>query len=409
MVFESIDRVAMLGAIAAMMVGMTPMASHAQKKYDQGVSDTEIKIGQTAPYSGPLSSASEISLTQAAYFKMINERGGVNGRKITYISLDDGYSPPKTVEQTRRLVEQEEVFLIFDQFGTPTSTAAQKYLNGRKVPQLFAGTGSSRFNDPEKYPWSSAILPNYFSEGAIFGKYVSTNLKTAKVAILYQNDDFGKDYANGFKEAVAKNSSIEIVKELSYEPSDPTIDSQIATLAASGATVFLNVSTGKAAPQSIRAVSNLGWKPIHLLNGPWADIGSVFKPAGLEKAVGIITTQYCKTPDEPRWANDEGMKEYLAFMKEYRSSADSTSRRNVQGYLYAQLLVKILQEAGDNLTRENVNRIALHLKDLEFGVLLPSVTITTTPTQRNLIENQLLMRFDGERFVPLETDISSTK
>jgi branched-chain amino acid transport system substrate-binding protein len=390
-----------IGGFAAIALLYASSQAQAQKSYDTGASDTEIKIGQTAPYSGPLSSASDISQTEAAYFTMLNETGGINGRKVTFISLDDAYSPPKAVEQTRRLVEQDEVLAIFNQFGTPTSTAAQKYLNAKKIPQLFCGTGSYRFNDPA-FPWSSSSLPNYVTEGAIFGNYVVRKLKKANVAILFQNDDFGKDYVKGFKEATASNPDVKIVKEISYEPTEPTIDSQINTLAASGADVLLNVTTGKATAQSIRGIANTGWRPLHLLNGRWADIGAVFKPVGVEKAVGIISTQYSKSPSDRTWDNDLAMKEYREFMKKYRPGADVDSGRNLQGFFYGQVMAYILRKAGDNLTRQNINDIALNLREVEFGLLLPSVKITTSPTQRNLIQDQVLMRFDGENFVPID-------
>jgi branched-chain amino acid transport system substrate-binding protein len=377
------------------------MAADTQSKYDPGASDTEIKIGQTAPYSGPLSSAAEISQSEAAYFTMLNENGGINGRKVIFISVDDAYSPPKAVEQTRRLVEQDDVLAMFNQFGTPTSTASQKYLNAKKVPQLFCGTGSSRFNDPA-FPWSSSILPNYVVEGAIFGNYVIKKFQKANVAILFQNDDFGKDYVKGFKESTAGNAEIKIVKELSYEPSEPTIDSQINALAASGADIFLNVTTGKATAQSIRGIANTAWRPVHLLNGRWADVGGVFKPVGVEKATGIISTQYMKSPYDRKWDDDAAMNEYKAFMKKYRPGADINSGRNLQGYFYGQVLAHILRKAGNDLTRQNINDIALNLRDVEFGLLLPPVKITTSPTQRNLIQDQVLMRFDGENFVPVD-------
>jgi branched-chain amino acid transport system substrate-binding protein len=388
--------------LALICASASPMAAaEPQSKYDPGASDAEIKIGQTAPYSGPLSSAAEISQAEAAYFAMLNENGGINGRKVTFISIDDAYSPPKAVEQTRRLVEQDEVLAIFNQFGTPTSTAAQKYLNARKVPQLFCGTGSYRFNDPS-FPWSSSILPNYVTEGAIFGNYVVKKFKKANVAILFQNDDFGKDYVKGFREATAGNAEIRIVKEISYEPSEPTIESQINALAASGADVFLNVTTGKATAQSIRGLANTAWRPLHLLNGRWADIGGIFKPVGVEKAVGIISTQYAKSPSDRTWDDDAAMNEYKAFMKKYRPGADANSGRSLQGYFYGQVLAYILRKAGNELTRQNINNIALNLRDVEFGLLLPPVKITTSPTQRNLIQDQVLVRFDGENFVPVD-------
>jgi branched-chain amino acid transport system substrate-binding protein len=378
-------------------------AAHAQSvsKYDPGASDTEIKIGQTYPYSGPLSSVSEISQTEAAYIAMINDQGGINGRKVTFLSLDDSYSPPKAVEQTRKLVEQDEVLAIFNPFGTPTATAAQKYLNSKKVPQLFAGTGSARFNDPA-FPWSSSILPGYVTEGAILGKYVAERIKTAKVAILYQNDDSGKDYAKGFKAAVASSPGIQIVKEVSYEVAEPTIDSQINQLAASEADVLLNASTGRATVQSIRTISNLKWKPLHLLNGRWADIDAVFKPVGMEKAIGIVSTQYMKSLYDSNWDADPAVIEYKEFMKKYRPGANASSALNVQGYLFAQLLHHVLREAGNNLTRDNINFVASNLRKLDFGLLLPGVKINTSPTQKHLIVDQVLTRFDGVRFMPIE-------
>jgi branched-chain amino acid transport system substrate-binding protein len=387
----------------ACLFGLVGSAVDAQSlgKYDPGASDTEIKIGETAPYSGPLSSASEIYLTEAAYIRMLNETGGINGRKVTLISLDDSYSPPKTVEQTRRLVEQDEVLAVFDQFGTPTAGAAQKYLNAKKIPQLFCASGAARFSDPS-FPWSSAMLPSNLEEGGTLGKYVADGIKVAKVAILYQNDDFGKDYVRGFKEATRSTPSVEIVKELTYEPSDPTIDSQINALAASGANVFLNITTGRATAQSIRAIANTQWRPVHLLNGRWADIGAIFKPVGMEKAVGIISAQYYKSPEDPSWNEDPGMNEYKVFMNKYRPGADPYSGKNLSGYFSGQLLAYILREAGSNLTRENINNISMNLKDLEFGVFLPSIRINTSPSRRFLIRDQILTRFDGEKFVPLQ-------
>jgi ABC-type branched-subunit amino acid transport system substrate-binding protein len=317
------------------------------------------------------------------------------------ISLDDAFSPAKAVEQVRRLVEQDEVLAIYNQFGTPTSIAAQKYLNTKAVPQLFSGTGSARLSDAS-FPWSSAILPDYASEGAILGDYVVKHVEKAKVAALYQNDDVGKDYIRGFKDAVAGKEGIDVVKALSYEPQDPTIDSQVNTLAASGATVFLNFTTGRAAAQSIRAVANTGWKPIHLMNGRWADIGSVFRPAGVEKAVGIISAQYLKSVTDPTWSDDPSMKEYRSFMKSYLPNADPESSLNLSGYFYGQLLAHILKLAGNDLTRANINRIALSLDGVDSGLLLPSIAISTSPMQKNLIRKQILTKFNGERFVPLE-------
>jgi branched-chain amino acid transport system substrate-binding protein len=388
----------------ACMFGLLGNAALAQSssKYDPGASDTEIKIGQTYPYSGPLSSVGELGLTQAAYIAMINDRGGINGRKVTFISLDDNYSPAKAIEQTRKLVEQDEVLAIFNPFGTPTATATQKYLNSKKVPQLFAGTGSSRFNDPA-FPWSSSIVPSNVAEGAAFGNYVVEKIKTATIAILFQNDDFGKDYVKGFKDAIASSPGIQIVKEAAYEVVEPTIDSQITQLAATGADVLLNVSAGRATVQSIRTISNLKWKPLHLLNGRWADIDAVFKPVGMEKTVGIISPQYIRSTYDPAWNLESAAVEYKEFMNKYRPGANLYSAVNVQGYLYGQLLAHILREAGNNLTRENINSIAMNLRNVDFGgLLLPGVKINTSPTQRHLISNEIMTRFDGERFIPIE-------
>jgi len=387
-------------AFALCLVGNGALAQ-TPGKYDTGASDTEIKIGQTYPYSGPLSAAGEIGLTEMAYVTMINDRGGINGRKVTLISLDDNYNPAKSMEQVRRLVEQDEVLAIFNPFGTPTATASQKYLNAKKIPQLCAGTGSARFNDPA-FPWSSSCLPGYVEEGRILGKYVAEKVKTAKVAILYQNDDYGKDYTKGFKAAVAASPGIQIVKEATYEVTEPTIDSQITQLAASNADVLLNASAGRATVQSIRTISNLKWKPLHLLNGRWADIDAVFKPVGVEKAVGIISTQFAKSPNDPAWAADPAVLEYKEFMKKYRPGADASSSPNTNGYLFAQVLHYILKAAGNDLTRDNINLVASNLRNVEFGILLPGVKINTSSTQKHLIADQILTRFDGERFVPIE-------
>ena len=390
-----------LSACCVLLLSIGSAVAQSSSKYDPGASDTEIKVGHTIAYSGPLSSTSEIGLTEAAYLAMINENGGINGRKINFISLDDGYSPPKAVEQTRRLVESDEVLFIYSQFGTPTSMAAQKYLNARKIPQVFSISGNPRFSDPS-FPWSSSGQPSNIDGGAMLGTYVVTKIKSAKVAILFQNDDFGKDYVRGFREAIAGDKSVQIVKELSYDPTDPTIDSQVSTLAASGANVFLNVTTGRAAVQSIRAVANLGWRPVHLMFGPWADIGSVFRPAGVEKAVGIISLQYSKAPLDPAWNDDPAMKAYKDFMQKYRPAANLNDAKNLYGYILAQVLAHILREAVNDLTRENINRIALNLHDVEVDGLLPSIKIDTSSSQRYMIGNQVLTRFDGATFIPIK-------
>jgi len=386
-------------ALLAATVGIGDASAQGRGKYGPGASDTEVKVGQTVPFSGPLSSLATVSQTMEAYLKMINEAGGVNGRKITLIALDDAYSPPKALEQTRRLVEQDEVLFMYNQIGTPPSVATQKYLNSKGVPQIFSTSASSKFNDPTGAPWSSSGFVNGVTEGAMFGRYVATKLKTAKVAILYQNDDFGKDYVKGFKSAIAGNGGVQVVRELSYESTDPTIDSQMATLAATGADVFFNVSAGRAASQSITSLANSQWRPVHLMNGPWAEIESVFKPAGVEKAKGIITFGYMKSIADPALANDPGVVEYTTFMQKYRPAADKYNPRNLHGYLYAQVLVHIIREAGNDLTRENINKVALNLRNFKSGVLVPSVSLSTSPTQRFLINSQEMRQFNGEKFV----------
>ena len=390
-----------LSACCVLLLSISSAEAQSSSKYDPGASDTEIKVGHTIAYSGPLSSTSEIGLTEAAYVAMINEKGGINGRKINFISLDDGYSPSKAVEQTRRLVESDEVLFLYSEFGTPTSSATQKYLNARKIPQVFAISGSPRFSDPS-FPWSGSGQPSNVGEGAMFGTYVASRIKGAKVAILFQNDDFGKDYVRGFRESIAGSKAVQIVKELSYDPTDPTIDSQVSALAASGANVFLNVTTGRAAVQSIRAVANLGWRPVHLMFGPWADIESVFRPAGVETAVGIITQQYSKAPLDPVWNDDPAMKAYKDFMQKYRPGANLNDQKNLYGYILGQVLIHILREAGNELTRENINRIAQNLHDVEVAGLLPSIKVNTSSSQRYLIRDQVLTRFDGTTFVPIE-------
>lgn len=385
--------------LLASAAGIGNASAQAPAKYGPGASDTEVKVGQTLPFSGPLSSLATVSQTTAAYLKVVNDAGGVNGRKINLIALDDAYNPAKAVEQVRRLVERDEVLFIYTQIGTPTAAATQKYLNSKRVPQVFPTAMSAKFNDPKGAPWSSSGMVNGMTEGSMYGKYVATKMKNAKVAVLYQNDDFGKDYVAGFKSAIA-GTGVQVVRELSYEPTDPTIDSQMATLAATGADVFFNVTAGRAATQSITSLANTQWRPVHLMNGPWAEIESVFKPAGVEKAKGIITFGYMKSVGDPALANDPGVREYLDFMQKYRPDADKYSPRNLHGYLYGQVLVHIIREAGNNLTRENINKVALSLRDFKSGVIAPSVSINTSNTQRYLFNSQEMRQFDGEKFVP---------
>lgn len=365
-------------------------------KYDLGASDTEIKIGQTYPYSGPASQFSTGAKTQQVYLKMINDRGGIAGRKINLLSLDDAYSPPKTVEQTRKLVEQDEVLAIFNSLGTATNSAIQKYLNGKKVPQLFVATGAAKVNDPAAYPWTIGWLPSYRSEAIIYAKYVAANVKDAKIAILYQNDDLGKDYLAGFREGLGADADRLIVKQISYETAEPTIESQIVQLRASGANVLLDIATPKFAAQAIRRSGELNWKPLHILTNVSNSVAGVLRPAGLEHAVGLISARYQKDPADPEWQDDPGMKEFLAFMSEHYPQGDPKDLFNVYGYTAAQVLVHVLKECGNDLTRANVMRVATNLRGVSFPMLIPGVMATTTPANYAAISKMQLIRFDGQ-------------
>ena len=347
----------LLASAAATLVALASPAL-AQKKYDPGASDTEIKIGNTNPYSGPASAYGLIGKTIDAYFKKVNAEGGINGRKVNFISYDDGYSPPKAVEQVRKLVESDEVLLVFQPLGTPSNTAIQKYMNSKKVPQLFVATGATKWGDPKGNPWTMGWQPTYQAEGQIYAKYVMKNHPNAKIAILFQNDDYGKDYVKGLKDGLGDKAKTMIVSELPYEPADPTVDSQIVSLKNSGADVFFNVTTPKFAAQAIKKAHEIGWKPVHLLNNVSNSVGSVLKPAGLEASKDVLSTQYLKDPTDPTWNDDAGKKEWLAFMDKYFPDGDKTSSFTVYGYTVAQTLAQVLKQAGDNLTRENVMKPA---------------------------------------------------
>ena len=388
-------------ACIAMLLGITLSSSvFAQKKYDPGASDTEIRIGQTMPYSGPASAYGAIGKVEAAYFRKINDEGGINGRKIKFISVDDGYSPPKTVEMTRRLVEQDEVLLLFQSLGTAANTAIHKYVNTKKVPHLFVATGATKWGDPKNFPWTMGWQPTYQTEARIYAKDILANHPNAKIAVLYQNDDYGKDYLKGLKEGLGDKAAKLIVKEASYEITDPTIDSQLVSLKGSGADVFVNITTPKFASLAIRKVHDLGWKPVHYLNVVSNSIGAVLAPAGFEKAVGVITSSYLKTADDPQWANDPAMKDFLAFLKKYLPEAEPADGLNVYGYSVAQTLVHVLKQCGDNLTRENVMKQAASLKNLELPLATPGVRINTGSQDYYPIESLQLARFDGKRWVP---------
>ncbi|MEQ1882268.1 MAG: ABC transporter substrate-binding protein [Burkholderiales bacterium] len=371
----------------------------ADKKYGPGVTDTEIKIGQTMPYSGPASSYGTIGRSQLAYFKMINDQGGINGRKINLISVDDAYSPPKTVEQTRRLVEQDEVLFTFQSLGTPTNTATQKYMNAKKVPQLFIATGATKWGDPKIFPWTMGWQPNYQTEGQLYAQYLQRHKPDARIAVLYQNDDYGKDYVKGLHDGLGSQSGRFIVQEISYEVTDPTVDSQIVSLKASGADVLLIFAIPKFAAQAIRKTYDMGWKPMIFINNVSASVAAVLQPAGLDKSVGLITALYLKDPTDPQWESDAAMKEWFVWMKKYYPDGDLKELFNVYGHAAAQTLVQVLRQCGDDLTRENVMRQAANLKNIEIRLLLPGMRINTSPTDFYPIEQVQLARFDGTRWV----------
>jgi branched-chain amino acid transport system substrate-binding protein len=393
---------------AAAIVGLAFSASGAlgQKKYDAGASDTEIKIGNIMPYSGPASAYSAIGKSEAAYFKKINDEGGINGRKINFISVDDGYSPPKAVEMARRLVERDQVLLLFQSVGTSSNSAIHQYMNAKKVPQLFVATGATKWNDPKNFPWTMGFQPSYQTEGAIYAKHILQTKPDAKIAVLYQNDDYGKDYLKGFEDGLGDKAKTMIVAKASYEVGDPTVDSQIVQLQGSGADVLINFASPKFAAMAIRKVYDIGWKPVQYLNNVSASIGSVLTPAGAEKSVGVITSQYMKDPLDERWKNDKGMKDWYAFMTKYYPDGDLKDSFNVYGYAAAQTLAQVLKQCGDNLTRENVMKQAANLKDWQPSTILPGININTSPTDFAPIKSMQLVRFDGTKYVPFGDVIS---
>jgi ABC-type branched-subunit amino acid transport system substrate-binding protein len=382
----------------AVAIALSASSAYAQKKYDTGATDTEIKIGQTVPFSGPASAYATIGKAQAAYFNMINAQGGVNGRKINLIQYDDAYSPPKAVEQVRKLVESDEVLLTFQIIGTPSNAAVQKYLNTKKVPQLFAATGASKFTDPKNFPWTLGFNPNYFVEGRIYGQYILKEYPNAKVGVLYQNDDLGKDYLNGIKSGLGDKAATMIVAETSYEVSDPTIDSQILKLKSAGADLFFSASTPKFAAQAIKKNAELGWKPVHILDINATSVGAVMQPAGLEASKGVISVNYGKDPLDPTWKDDAGMKRYFDFMAKYYPEGDKNSSFNSYGYSTAQLMVHVLKQCGDDLTRENVLKQATNLKNVMLDLALPGIVGNTTPNDYRVNKQLQMMKFNGERW-----------
>ena len=389
-----------LGAVSAALaiLAASSSASFAQKKYDAGATDTEIKIGNIMPYSGPASAYGVIGRTEAVYFKKINDAGGINGRKINFISYDDAYSPPKAVEQARKLVESDEVLLIFNSLGTPSNSAIQKYMNSKKVPQLFVATGATKWNDPKNFPWTMGYQPSYQSETQIYAKYILKEKPDAKIAVLYQNDDYGKDYLKGLKDGLGAKAASMIVAEESYETSEPTIDNHIVKLKSSGADIFVNITTPKFAAQAIKKAAEIEWKPLQFLNNVSASIGTVIKPAGYQNAQDIISANYLKDTSDPQWNSDTGMKAFYAFMDKDFPEGDRLDNGTLVGFGVSQALVQVLNQCGDDLTRENVMRQAANLKDFRTDVLLPGIKINTSPTDFAPISSLQLMRFKGERW-----------
>jgi branched-chain amino acid transport system substrate-binding protein len=387
-----------LGAVSAALalLAATSSGAFAQKKYDTGASDTEIKIGNIMPYSGPASAYGVIGKTEEAYFRKINAEGGINGRKINFVSYDDAYSPPKTVEQARKLVESDEVLLVFNPLGTPPNTAIQKYLNSKKVPQLLVATGATKWNDPKEFPWTMGWQPNYQSESQIYAKYILKNKPDAKIAILYQNDDYGKDYLKGFKDGLGAKAASMIIVEESYEVSQPTIDSNIVKLKSLNADVFFNVTTPKFAAQAIKKMNEIGWKPMHFLNNVSASIGSVMKPAGFENSQDIISSNYLKDPTDKQWEKDAGMIEWNKFLDKYYPEANRADASVMYAYTVAQGLVHVLKACGDDLTRANVMKQAANIKNLELDGLLPGIKVNTSATDFAPISQLQLMKFKGD-------------
>jgi branched-chain amino acid transport system substrate-binding protein len=385
-------------AAATALTVLATQGALAQKKYDTGATDTEIKIGNVEAYSGPVSAYGVIGKTEDAYFKMINDAGGINGRKINFISYDDAYSPPKTVEQIRKLIESDEVLLVFNALGTPTQTAVQKYHNAKKVPQLFLATGASKWNDPKDFPWTMGFQPSYRVEARIFAKYILKAKPGAKVAVFYANDDFGKDYVAGLKDVFGDKASSLIVAEESYESTEPSIDSHIVKLKGTGADVLVNISTPKFAAQTIKKMAELDWKPMHLMTDVSISIGAVMKPAGFEASEGILSAGYVKDASDPQWANDEGMKKFMAFIDKYMPGANVADANLVYGYAAAQTMVQVLKQAGDDLTRENVMKQAASLKDFTPDTTLPGIKLNTSATDYAPIEQLKMMQFKNGKW-----------
>ena len=384
----------LLPAFAIFALCAAPAA--AQKKYDPGASDTEIKIGNIAPYSGPMSALGLIGRTISAYFTKVNAEGGINGRKIKFLSYDDGYSPPKTVEQARKLIENDGVLFIFASLGTPPNTAIERYMNSKRVPQLFVAAGATKFGDPKNYPWTMGWQPTYQNEARIYAKYLIEHHPNGKIGVLYQNDDYGRDYLQGLKDGLA--GKMPIISEQTYESTDPAINSQIISLNGTGADILFDVTLGKFAAQAIRKVAELGWRPVHLLNNVATSVGTILEPAGLENAKDILSSKYIKDPTDPAWKDDPDFKQWLAFLETYFPDADRTSSSTVIGYALTATVLQVLRQCGDDFTRENVMRQAANLKDVKIPMLLPGISINTTVDDYFPIKQMQMGRFTGERW-----------
>ncbi|RXH31867.1 ABC transporter substrate-binding protein [Bradyrhizobium zhanjiangense] len=397
-----------VAAFFAALALCTAMSSEAlaQKKYDIGASDTEIKIGNIMPYSGPASAYAAIGKTEEAYFNKINAEGGINGRKIKFISYDDAYSPPKTVEQARKLVENDGVLLIFGSLGTSTNSAIRKYMNEKKVPQLFVASGASKWNDPKQYPWTMGWQPSYVSEARIYAKYIMKEKPDGKIGVLYQNDDFGKDYLNGLRDGLGSRASM-IVLEEAYDTSEPAIDEHVVKLKAAGADIFISITSPKFAAQGIKKAAEINWHPMHIISNVSASVGGVIEPAGLEISQGILSASYTKDGSDPQWNVDDGMKKFYNFLAQYAPKANKLDAGVVFGYAAAQTMVKVLQMCGDDLTRENVMKQAASLKDFEPDTLLPGIKINTAPDNFAPIEQLQMMRFKGKKWELFGDIISS--
>jgi branched-chain amino acid transport system substrate-binding protein len=378
------------------VVALTATSAPAQTP---GVTAREIKIGNTNPYSGPASAYGTIGKAIAAYFKKVNDEGGVNGHQINFITYDDAYSPPKAVEMVRKLVEQDQVAALFQTLGTPTNTAIHKYVNQQKVPHLFVATGATKWNDPKSFPWTMGWQPNYQTEGRTYAAYILKNFPDAKIGILYQNDDYGKDYRKGLHDGLGEAAKKMIVLEQTYEVTDPTIDSQIVNLKNSGANVFFNVTIPKFAVQAIKKSHDIGWKPHHFLNNVSSSLATVLKPAGLEASKGLITALYMKEVTDPQWKNDKGFQDWVAFMKKYYPDGALDDQSNAFGYTAAQVMTQVLKQCGTDFSRENILKQAENLKNVEFPMLLPGIKVNTSATDHAPIEQEQLAKFDGERWV----------